>query len=308
MPSRPSVIYVMGAGRSGSTVLGVALGNCEGVFYAGELEAWLRRSGAPNFSGAERARFWSAVRDEVGGEDLFGNVSWRHFEYSMAPLMGSPLRRRRLRRRYREVTGELYRAIAANAGATHVVDTSHYPLRARELRAIPDIDLYLVYLVRDARDVVTSFARHDVSNRPKSSLAANAYLFLTHLLSAAAFVRHRRDRRALLRYEDFIAQPEATITRIMNWAHVDAPTPDPMALDTGLAFQGNRLLDSTRIELKAKGEHRTSGSPAARLTQLLQLPWSLVLSLLRPSIGRTLPVPPPKRVATHGEQTVENTR
>jgi Sulfotransferase family len=287
MPSRLSVIYVMGAGRSGSTVLGVTLGNCEGVFYAGELEAWLRRSGAPNFSGTERMGFWSAVRDEVGGEDLFGNSSWRHLEYSMAPLAGSPLRRRRLRRRYRKVTGGLYRAIAANANATHVVDTSHYPLRARELRRIGDIDLYLLYLVRDARDVVASFGRRDVSNRSKSSLAANAYLFLTHLLSVAVFLSHRRDKRALLHYEDFIAQPETTIARILDWAQADASIPDLARLDTGVAFQGNRLLDSTHIALKRKAREMASGSHRTSLTHLLQLPWTLALYRLSPNMGRT---------------------
>ena len=60
---RPKVVYVMGSGRSGSTVLGVTLGNCESVFYAGELDAWLERSGAPILGGLERTRFWKAVRE-----------------------------------------------------------------------------------------------------------------------------------------------------------------------------------------------------------------------------------------------------
>ena len=59
---RPRVIYVMGAGRSGSTTLGITLGNCEGVFYAGELDNWLVRSGVPPVEDSERARFWSQVR------------------------------------------------------------------------------------------------------------------------------------------------------------------------------------------------------------------------------------------------------
>ncbi|HEX4467726.1 MAG TPA: hypothetical protein VH025_11110, partial [Solirubrobacteraceae bacterium] len=45
------VLYVMGAGRSGSTILGVMLGNCEGIFYAGELDKWLPREGRPKREG-----------------------------------------------------------------------------------------------------------------------------------------------------------------------------------------------------------------------------------------------------------------
>ena len=65
--ARPQVVYVMGSGRSGSTILGLALGNCDGVFYAGELDNWLVRSGTPVLGGLERTRFWSTVRDDVPG-------------------------------------------------------------------------------------------------------------------------------------------------------------------------------------------------------------------------------------------------
>src|SRR5271155_2964451 len=70
------VIYVMGAGRSGSTTLGITLGNCAGVFYAGELDNWLVRSGVPQVEDAERARFWSSVHEHLDdpgvASELFG--------------------------------------------------------------------------------------------------------------------------------------------------------------------------------------------------------------------------------------------
>src|SRR4051812_9425114 len=63
--ARPKLLYVLGTGRSGSTILGIALGNCEGIFYAGELHLWLGRAGKPPLKGAERERFWGAVREQV---------------------------------------------------------------------------------------------------------------------------------------------------------------------------------------------------------------------------------------------------
>jgi len=66
---RPRVIYVMGAGRSGSTTLGITLGNCTDVFYAGELDNWLVRSGVPQVQDDERLRFWSKVRDGLEDDD-----------------------------------------------------------------------------------------------------------------------------------------------------------------------------------------------------------------------------------------------
>lgn len=46
-PERPKVIYVMGAGRSGSTILGVVLGNCTNVFDAGEARRVATTVGDP---------------------------------------------------------------------------------------------------------------------------------------------------------------------------------------------------------------------------------------------------------------------
>src|SRR4030088_649892 len=117
---RPRVIYVMGAGRSGRPILGVALGNCENVFYAGELDKWLMRSGVPALGGAERASFWERVRSGVDGSDLFGFQA-RSLERSSALFSVSKWRaRRRLRQRYRQVSEDLFGAIARAAGASYI--------------------------------------------------------------------------------------------------------------------------------------------------------------------------------------------
>jgi len=279
----PTVIYVMGAGRSGSTILGVTLGNCTNVFYAGELEAWLRRSGIPNFPGAARRQFWNVVRQNVSGDDLFGDKAWRYLEYSLSLLRVHRWpERHRLRPRYRQITEELYRTIASSAQVTHIVDTSHYPLRAHEIQCLNGINLYLVYLVRNPLSVAASFKRRDVTNASKSLFATNAYLWLTHLLSGFVFLRHRTDRRLLLRYEDFIADPELMMRHILDWVDVSAPLPDLGSLETGIPFQGNRLLESEVIALDGGVASPFPNSCGSYVTRLLQLPWTVALSHLRP--------------------------
>ncbi len=281
-PDRPKVLYVMGAGRSGSTIFGVTLGNCADVFNAGELDAWLVRGGAPQLDDAERLRFWNSVRAEVdGAATLFGTEAQRCLERSVALLRVHKWpARRRLRARYRCVAESLYLAVARTSGATHVIDTSHYPLRARELQALEGIDLFLVYLVRDPQSVVASFNRKDVAQYSKSTFTTNVYLWLTNLLAVHVFRRHRADRRLLLRYEDFIADPQCTLRRVLDLVDSPAPAPDLAALSTGLAFQGNRVIRSPMVALKGEPE-----TPArrSRLTTLLQLPWALALGRLRPS-------------------------
>jgi hypothetical protein len=277
------VIYVMGAGRSGSTILGVTLGNCENVFYAGELDAWLARSGIPQLGGPERERFWGTVRDEVdGAAELFGYEAQRYLERSLALLrLHTWSARRRLRAPYRRVAEDLYLAVARAAGTTHIVDTSHYPLRAREVQSLGGIDLYLLYLMRSPQSVVASFNRRDVAQYRKSPLTTNVYLWLTNLLAVAVFLRHPRDRRLVVRYEDFTANPEAALRQMLDWVGAPPALPDLTSLRTGIPFQGNRLIGSEVIALK-----RATDPPRrwSRTTTLLQLPWSAVLSLLRPAV------------------------
>jgi hypothetical protein len=277
----PAVVYVMGAGRSGSTILGVVLGNCHGVFYAGELDAWLRRSGVPNFGGPERLEFWRRVRDAVRApDDLLGGRAWRSLEHSASLFRAAAWReRRRIRDRYRQLASRLYRSIAATSGSQCIVDTSHYPLRALELQRLGDIDLYLVYLVRDPHAVVASFARTEVDQPSKGALAANAYLALTHLLSVCVFLRHKRDRRLFLRYEDFARNPTAVVAQILGRSETPAIAPDTHELKTGIPFQGNRLLNSPTVSFEMG---RSGKSRRMLLTTAIQFPWTWVFALLRP--------------------------
>lgn len=290
---RPKVIYVMGAGRSGSTILGVTLGNCEDWFFAGELDKWLLMSGismherdAPEDLHRDR-ELWQTVREDVDAPpDIFGREARRCIEHSTSLLRLDKLPvRRRLLLRYRLVTEKLYRSVAERTGADHIVDSSHLPLRALQLQSMKGIELYLLFLVREPRGVVASWDRRGLPEPRFSMLATNAYLWLTNLLSTFVFLRHSRERRLFVRYEDFLAKPEAVLGDILACAGSDAAIPDLSSLSTGSPYHGNRLIFSERVSVR-RGP--TTPSPAAPLTRALQLPWAFILARLRPLAGTGL--------------------
>jgi hypothetical protein len=166
------------------------------------------------------------------------------------------------------------------------VDTSHYPLRAKELQRLADVDMFLMFVVRDPHSVVASFAREDVAERKFGVLTTNLYLWLTYLLSMWTFLRHPRDQRLFVRHEEFLADPQAVIAQILERAGCATSTPDLGRLSTGLPFQGNRLVRSDVVAL----EHRASRPQQGSLvTTLLQFPWRAVLSRMRPTIGVPTP-------------------
>jgi Sulfotransferase family len=285
--SRPQVVYVMGSGHSGSTILGLTLGNCRDFFYAGELDNWLTRSGVSVVGGTERTRFWRAVREQVDDpEQLFGSQAQSHIERSSAVLRadGWPARRALLGS-WRRITEQLYPAITGAAGASHVIDTSHFPLRARELKRLRGIDVHLIFLVREPEQVVHSFTRFMNRSGPAERivrvLSKNLDIWLTHVLALVVFLRTPRSRRLFLRHEDFLADPEHVLRQILDFVGSCAPIPDLADLRTGFPIQANRLIHSDTVAL----ESRPAAPRRWSLTRLLQLPWEPVFERLAPRVS-----------------------
>jgi hypothetical protein len=281
---KTKVIYVMGAGHSGSTILGVALGNCSDFFFAGEVEEWLVKSGRPPWADAEQAAFWQTVAAETDGADLFGSKAVPAIERSSALLRVDRWpTRRRLLGRYRRISEELLCAISRTAGASNVIDTSHFPLRARELKKLDAIDLYLVFLVRDPHGVIDSnlrqFKAHEVAERRLRTLMLNVNLWFTLLMSVVVFYGQRRDRRLFLRHETFVEDPESVLRQILELVGSQAAIPDLEELQVGAPLEGNRLIRRGVISLKRQPQR---AERASLLTSVMQLPWRAILARLRP--------------------------
>ena len=190
--------------------------------------------------------------------------------------------RRRIGERYRAVADQLVSAAARTAGATHVVDSAHYPLRASELAHLQHCELYLLFLVRDPQAVVASFRRTDVPERSYGLLAANAYLWLTYLLCTWVFLRQPRARRLLVRHEKLLADPHGVLDAILRAVGAGAAPADLSALRTGPVFQANRLVRHEIVALRAPGETHARGS---LVTAVMQAPWRALFRLLGPVAG-----------------------
>jgi hypothetical protein len=280
------LVYVMGAGHSGSTILGITLGNCDGFFYAGELEEWLMTSERSRWGAADRQEFWGAVRARVQGvEGLLGGQANRCLERSSVAVRPDLWRgRRRIRPLYRRVAADLIQAVAEVAQARYVVDTSHFPLRARELRRLDGIELYLIHLVRDQRAVVASNTRelspHEVAELRWRRLTINVKLWLTQLLAIQTFVSHPRERRMFVRHEDFLEDPAGVTRQILDMLGSPAELPDLQALTVGAPLQGNQLIRSDSVAIRAASPHRPPRDTATRIAQAI---WAPLLNRLTPA-------------------------
>jgi hypothetical protein len=133
----------------------------------------------------------------------------------------------------REAMAAACRTLASTTEAAVVVDTSKRPLDAAVLAGVPDLDTYVVHVVRDPRAVVHSWRRaktFDAAGQTRTmgtrGLASSVRRWTGNALYAEALRRrYPPDRWLHIRYEDFAARPRATIEEVLAFLDVKAATP-----------------------------------------------------------------------------------
>jgi Sulfotransferase family len=216
--SAPTVVYIAGSGRSGSTLLERVLGEIPGFVNVGELIDLFRRDA----SRAERCGcgrhfadcpFWASVGKRAFGGWEDARLAGMHplqrrvaRQACLPRLAVLPLAGRGFRadvRRYGACYTSLYRAICAEAGVGCVVDASKWPVQALAL-ARAGVDVRVIHLVRDVRGVAHSLTKR--SKRP----AATAARWVSHQ-GQAGMLRRCGLPFTRVRYEDFVRAPRRTV-------------------------------------------------------------------------------------------------
>lgn len=284
---RLRVVYVMGAGRSGSTVLDVMLGNHPEVFGTGELihlfrEEALHRANCACGEPRDACPIWTQVRSrwcELTGQPAITDHRklYRRFCHIQSLDVGLKSWMRLRRRPERQSaplkeclaqTAALYRSIADVSGRNVIVESSKNPLRARLLCLSPELDVRLVHLVRDARGVAWSRMKALHKSResgipreikPRRVTVSAAYWSIMNRYSEQ--VRRSFPSRPSIRihYEDLIARAPDTLHAIGELAGIDfTPVIERLAagdsMSPGHLYAGNRVRTSGPIQLRVDNE------------------------------------------------------
>jgi hypothetical protein len=228
--TEPTVVYIAGYGRSGSTLLDLMLGSRAGWFSMGEFR-----------------QFWHALRDdwrcgcgaEVASCDVWSEVVQRAAPGAVDTMLADLRETVRVRRvpallapgllgdherahaRLTDCLARVYRAIPEVTGAHVLVDSSKDPIYGLLLAQALEGRFHVVHLVRDSRAVAWSWQRrrvrpeiatHDAympTRAPwKTSLDWDLRNALAHVLGRQATGYTR------LTYESLVAQPHAAIDAI----------------------------------------------------------------------------------------------
>jgi hypothetical protein len=291
----PTVIYLAGLGRSGSTLIERLLGELPGACALGEVVHLWRRSLVDNercgcglpFAACD---FWRQVGETgFGGWERVDPVRIARLRAEVdrnrfVPMLAGPVLPSGFRRTLDEYVGyyrSLYTAVQEVAGCDAVVDSSKHPSLVFCLHRAAGLDVRVVHVVRDSRAVAHSWARRIA--RPDA--ASESYMRQLRPMNSAAqwssqnAVMHllqRMDTPMLrVRYEDVVSAPAAALRAIASFATLGADERELRFLgEDGTGFwadigpahtvSGHRIRFTTgRIPIRADDRWRTA-MPAAQ--------------------------------------------
>jgi hypothetical protein len=292
---RVKVLYLVGKGRSGGTLLNNLLGQIDGFVSPGELtklwtrglqERWLCGCGAP----VPECPFWKevlgAALDPRFDPDVKTIAAWQNriLSWRAVPRMlaqpSAEKPRWDILRRYVDVMARIYKALADTAGVRVIVESTRLPASPTALGIIPGVDSYVLHLVRDPRAVIYSWKKRDKPWVDRPGTPSMEHFGATYSVAswwARSFVaemiglRRGHDRYVRYRYESLIARLRDSLRSICQW--LGEPEPDLSFISDDTAVIGpthtvggnpNRLRTG-RIEIRLDDEWLTRQPTSDRM-------------------------------------------
>ncbi|HEX2493584.1 MAG TPA: sulfotransferase [Steroidobacter sp.] len=276
--SQPQILYIMGTGRSGTTILEILLANNPGVTGVGELKNIFRdgflgnRACACGKKGTECA-VWSRVLQSTGWNRndcvRLGQVVATLESHRRFPLLFAGLASRRSWTLYREANEGLFGAIVRVTQCRVIVDSSKYAGRALALARLFPGRVRVLCITRSAAGLLAAFGKQTEEQRPKGMLGAAAYY--VYALFCIRCVRSLLKQRCFtVRFEDLHRDPDATLRAIELWSGYSlaasrARLSNDRRFDVGHIVSGNRLRKQGTVRFGLNSTETSPPGPAARL-------------------------------------------
>ncbi len=257
----PTLVYIAGSGRCGSTLLDILLGAHPEIQSTGELMRLIGGAGGGTQTCAcgldiRVCPFWSAVEAEIGGPAALQELGrGSRLEGTKGLFLGrfQSGRANSLARRHAAHLVRLVRVVSHVSGRRIVVDSSKSLGRGYLYRAAlaEGVDVRYIHVVRDGRAFLWSKrARPDgegVGKRTpdRSPLRLAGLWTVTNFLATVVFSA-QSGRYLRVRYEDLTLRPKETVERVGKFLGVDM-APVVALLAPGQAIPISHVVGGNRL-------------------------------------------------------------
>lgn len=231
------VIYLVGAGHSGSTLLDLIMGSHSQIFGIGEFQQYFFKPGSSKSCMCGKTvvdcPFWKKVFKNLNLESgLTVLRKKKDFLLNRKSYLDNYYRRPVNFKKYIELNEELYKNILKYSGKKIVFDSSKWPDRAELLLNSKKLDITILHLVRNGKGVTWSWRNRHLNPDEKGNVwscqnkwdkypnfirgVRVMYHWLKRNLYIEILKKRNRINYIFLRYEDFVKNPKGTLSFILE--------------------------------------------------------------------------------------------
>ncbi len=260
----PKILYLMGTGRSGTTILEILLSNNPGIFGSGEItyifkDGFLNNEICSCGNHALDCSFWKNVyqrcnwkRTELTSiNSLFREIEW-HTGFPKLFLNLIPPKKMS---RYRDLNQKLFEAVQTASGQNIIIDSSKYAGRGLALSSLFPEKVKILCLTRSPRGLLQAFQKEAAEEQKPKGLIAT-FLYDTYVLFCCRLVAIRtRQKICHIRYDDLMDDYVGVLYKIknrlgLNFSAVQEKIEYHNLLDVGHIVTGNRLRKKGKVKFK----------------------------------------------------------
>ena len=299
---RVKLLYVIGTGRSGTTLISTILGHVPGFINVGELinlwDGLLGEIPIPTCACEKpyhECPVWSPILSSLLGDDdpspsflremqaLQAFVHKRKFDTLLPGRRGWVNSPNLVP--YLDITDRLYRTVQQTTGARVIVDISKSIPYAHVLQQLSSVELYLLHVIRDPRGNLYSHQTRKTRNKRETTVPGMA-LYWSVLNGGTEWMKWIMRRQVhhylRMRYEDFVNDPFKHVEQVARFLGEDQGVLSQLPfngehqfdLKETHVFAGNRIrFQKGTIEIKPDLEWTSRLVPTSKwVVTLLTLP------------------------------------
>ena len=255
------LIYLLGAGRSGTTVIATVMNAHPNIQTAGELHQFfghlLGDKDCSCGNTLATCEFWRNTSNnfQVSIKEL---RNWKRQIKKQEAHRNIPkyLFNKREYKDYCKIQELLFTNIKKETEGQWILDSSKYIGRYLLLKRSEKLKVRGVYVVRDVRGVIASFMKKVQTSR--SPLSAILYYLMINTFAQLVCWMDREVVK--VRYEDFMRDPERVVQEICGRISptLDIPISLPSEFEMPHIIGGNRLRKHKTISLNFDEKWKTS--------------------------------------------------
>lgn len=252
MNNKVNIIYLLGAGRSGTTLLSTVLNSHPKIKTIGEMHQFLEHILlSKNCSCGElleNCEVWKPILTSLNFDKTLikeyselSNKEEKHKNILKLILgFGNS-------NKYLKVQNEVFETIQQNAKGEWLLDSSKYIARYLLLKRSRKLQVRGIYVIRDVRGVINSFSKK--VQTPRKPISTIFYYLMINFFGQLVFMFDRKVIK--VKYEDFVNNPAIVSAKIYSHIfdenmHKEKPQSN---YEMPHIIGGNRMKDKKNITI-----------------------------------------------------------